>query len=296
MKQLTVKTNQRFSDWQRKLTSNGNAAHDAEVPQRQQALRAAVRDGPDALVAYLREQLGVPGAETIAAPLLPRNIEPGEFRNPPLELEVECCRAWKDKIEPRQAAQPLFWTLCHIRWIEAGRLGAQLEASLCGALESGNPPDKLEAATRNLLRRLGGLPHVRGKVSVLSDCPLARAWWRGMIARQASDTWPDRLDPETAHRVLHSNNDAWARLVGDSVRRITTINHSQVRAALINHYRDASRIDGGLVPQELQLAAQIIARQSEAVLFSAMASTELTALTAAAVEQARRSVASAPTT
>lgn len=43
-----------------------------------------------------------------------------------MELGEELGAAWKDVLEHRAAlaSSPLFWLLCHIVWIEEGRLGA----------------------------------------------------------------------------------------------------------------------------------------------------------------------------
>ena len=291
---ITTQDELRFSDWQRRLTLHDKRNQSAEdVAERQVELHDAVHGGPEAFAAYLREQLGVPSGTEIGAPTLRRQIDPSEFRDPPLELERQTYQAWRNSVTPQLASQPLFWTRNHIAWIEEGYLGEQLAPALLGVLQSGKPEKKSEDATRNLLRRLGGLPHVRGKVSVLNDCPVARIWWRGRLAEAAADASSGALDEETAHRVLHARNDAWSRLVGDSVKRITAINHARVRAAIICQYRDASREAGGIDAHEMQGAVRLLARRGPPLIFDVLDWSELLEMSAAAVAQAREAQARA---
>ena len=285
---ITTQDELRFSDWQRRLTLHDKRNQSAEdVAERQIELHDAVHSGPEAFASYLREQLGVPSGAEIGAPTLRRQIDPSEFRDPPLKLERQTYQAWRNSVTPQLASQPLFWTRNHIAWIEEGYLGEQLAPALLGVLQSGKPEKKSEDATRNLLRRLGGLPHVRGKVSVLNDCPIARIWWRGRLAETAASASSGALDEETAHRVLHASNNAWSRLVGYSVKRITAINHASVRAAIICQYRDASREVGGLDALEMQDAVRLLARHGPPLIFDLLDWSELLEMSAAAVAEAR---------
>ncbi len=277
---------QRFSDWQRGLTLFDKHNQDSsKVLARQQTLIAAVRDGRTSLVKHLRDALKVNEAKLSGIPELPRRMIPAEFRDPPFQMEREIYEAWTGQVRRREAANPLFWTLCHIRWISTGFLGDRLEGALLGSLSNGSSERTPEAATRNFLRRMGGLPHVRGKVSVLSDCPMSRAWWRGQISDVAARNSRNEFGPEVAHKVLHSNNDAWARLVGDSVRRVTVINHPKVRAALICQYRMASREVTRIPAQEMQAAVRLLARHGPSLAFDCLGWPELTALVSDAITQ-----------
>ncbi len=288
MKPITAEDEQLFSDWQRGLTLWNKPNQSAtEVHERQVALRDAVHGGTATFVAYMQDELGLATGESDDAPALPRSLDHTEFRDPPFQLERQIYEAWRDIVKARFASQPLFWTRAHASWIDQGRLGEQLRPALLGALQSGKPMGNDEAATRNLLRRLGGLPHVRGKVSVIQDCPLSRCWWRGRIAEGAAQASHGELDGETAHRVLHSTNDAWDRFAGDSVKRITAINHASVRAAVICQYREASRETGGVDAHEMQDAVRILARYGPPVIFDGLDWSELCELAAASVAQAR---------
>ncbi len=284
----TPELQQRFSDWQRHLTSTSRDSQSpSEIAGRQQILISAVSAGIEAFTEYLRTELdlGEPGG--IGPPPLPRRIDPSELRDPPLQLERELYSSFEGHTTPSEASQPLFWTRCHYQWIASGHFGDNLFGAFLGSLVNGAEEKTTEAATRNLLRRMGGLPHVRGKVSVLNDCPISRAWWRGRLAVLAAERSQGSFDVDTAHRVLHSSNDAWSRLVGHSVRRVTVINHSSVRAALIEQYRNASRDSGGIPAAEFQTVIRLLARHGPALIFDALSASELSELTAQAIADAR---------
>ncbi len=288
MNRPTPELEQRFSDWQRGLTlidkRNQSEQH---VADRQNELIEAVTGGSTLFAAYLRTQLGIDIDAHLDGPQLPRKLDPSEFRNPPFELERDLFETWSNDLSAREASQPLLWTRCHLQWIEQGQFGERLDEAFLGTLSSGTAEKQTEAAARNLLRRMGGLPHVRGKISVLSDCPLSRAWWRGKMAEVVSQSSEGTLDSGTIHGVLHSNNDAWARLVGDSVHRITVANHPRLRAALFSQYSSADRAGNAVHAREMQLAMQILARRGPALMFDALEWSELIGFAADAVAQAK---------
>ena len=99
-----------------------------------------------------------------------------------------------------EAAQVLFWVACSVAWLESH--GLEDPPSPMFTKQRFGPilhiaPDKLseeqrhlvDRATRDVLRGLGGIPHVRsGHNNHLLDCPTARAWWRVEIALQAQSS------------------------------------------------------------------------------------------------------------
>ncbi len=97
---------------------------------------------------------------------------------------------------------------------------------------------------------------------MLGWCAFGVTGWRGHIAGFAaaeSERVGDPFSVNDAHRVRHDGGDAWARLVGDSVRRITVVNSSRLHAALIVEYFDAARDKGGLPAKELQAVVRELA-------------------------------------
>ena len=236
---------------------------ETEFARRQRALAAIVKRGPTVFAAHLREILGIPADVAIGVPALPRKLTPSEFRNPSLELEIEIAEALRD-LTAFQASQPLFWTVCHTQWLEEDQLDRNTADYLLGHSTTGKPEKELDRAMRNLMRRLGGLHLERGKVSVLSDCPIARAWWRARIACEATGYPGMTLTPVEAHTILHASNQAWGTLVGRAVKRITVINHPQARAAILSQLsgvdRDESKINGQPLESIVSVASQALAQ------------------------------------
>ena len=235
------------------------------VTERQRELCRATAYGPARTAAWLRSELGLEASDalTIEVPGLPRPLTADEFIEPPFELEREVGAALADTVTMRDAARPWFWLLCHIGWLERGDLGDNVQRAFCWSSAAAGKLDEtgqLEAETRNFLRRTGGIESVRGKVSVLSDCPLARAWWRYRLARDAACAAGDGqvLKPADAHRSLHHSRPLWEELVGLGVRRLTVINHDRARAAIVSTlFRVVSRAapDGRIEWEKKHIAA-----------------------------------------
>lgn len=288
---------ERLSAWQTAAVQTGRkddkhaAAHNERAEHLQDELIAAVKEGPQALASHMRGKLGLGVCEEaeIDAPELSRPLTSSEFRDPPLALERDLCASLSD-LTPAIAVQPAFWTKCHLAWIEADCFEPPLEPFFLGAKVTGKMPSTTDAAVRNLFRRMGGLPHVRGKLSVLADCPISCAWWRGRVAQLAaaeSERVGESFSVEDAHRVLHAGSDAWARLVGDSVRRITVVNSSRLHAALISEYIDAARDKHGLPAKEFQAVVRELATFGTTLCFDTVPWDEMRAIVARAVAATR---------
>ncbi len=278
---LSQETRQLFSAWQEGLAKK-KGDRDEDMIERQEELMHTVEQGPSVLAGYLRDQLGLGTDVSIKAPPLPRKLTPSEYRDPCFQLERDICRDWQGLVQPGLASQPLYWTVLHVAWLEEGLIGDQIDV----ALLSGGRDSTVEERTRNLLRRLGGLAHVRGKISVLVNCPLGRAWWRGYVGQLAAEHSSDALTSEAAHRVLHASNPAWEKLAGDSVRRVTVNNRPEIRAALIYHFRDASRESGGVDADHFQRTAQVLARHGSLISFDLVPWTTLIEMAANAAQTA----------
>ena len=191
-------------------------------------------------------------------PAFPRTaLTPNEYLNPPVLLERELGRAWAESVSARRASQPAFWLLCHIEWIEQERLGSgDLTTTLLAAPSN---PD-LEGRIRNLLRRTGGIPYVRGKTSVFSDCTLARAWWRYRLSREIEGITGREVSAATAHEVLHASRPAWETLVMLSLRRLTVLNQPRARAAIVRELGARLSDDGTINKDHVRAMAVAVAR------------------------------------
>ena len=263
-----------FSSWQQGMVfqakrykhrkDEGASVREA-VRERQRALERAARGGPRALADYLRERLEVGPRDRIGAPALPRVVTPNEYLNPPLPLEMELGAAWSGRsdeakshhVTAREASQPAFWLLCHIEWIEQHRFG---RGNLAEMFMNGPARPDLEGRTRNFLRRTGGIFVERGRISVFSDCTLARAWWRHRLARDVARATNDSIPAPHAHAVLHANRPAWETLVMLSLRRLVVINEPLARAAIVRELSARLRAEGRIDKGQVQRMATALAR------------------------------------
>lgn len=225
-----------FVRWQKRVVLPKK--HRTESTESAQAqLAEVVRGGSKALVEYLITELGLDGSSSYGAPMLPRRLTAGEAGDPPAELEKEIAEAFSDAnpsggihpVTPELAIRPVFWTIAHVQWLR----NDLIEEDWVLKLEGKND----DATARNACRRLGGLHHIRGRLSVLNDCPISRAWWRVRIAKQSAEAVKDEavkddcLSTERAYRAL-KHNALWAELIGGCVRNVAVVNEPRVLAAI----------------------------------------------------------------
>lgn len=277
MNSLSIEMATRFTEWQQgliwirtqhqKKSEAEQKAYRSRVMERQDKLLEAISRGCQALGAYMRRELKVAKDDSFTAPTLHRTLIGAEIREPPIELEIELGRLWCQTIRAAHAALPLFWARCFVDWLSEGSINGDLLSSLTlggRADRHGQSEDVIferkEAQTRNFLRRLCGIPVVRFNVSVLSDCTLARAWWRFRIAQITADNSEGMVSAQEAHGVLHTNNQAWEELVRLAVRRITVINQPRALAAIVAYFVR----NGDFNRKKVKLSAQSLARYSVA--------------------------------
>lgn len=260
---ITEEVESAFGRWQRRLVARRSAQDTGALRDRQLALRDAARGGAEPFVKYIEEELQVTVPSGSSLPQM-FQVTTAEAFNPPAELERRLADAWTTEITPRQAAQPVHWTLSYAGWFKSGILGDDpIGVLVTGKSSSSNKnPDEF---TRTLLRNMGGLSHVRGPVSVFSDCPLSRAWWRVRIASEAAATAPSALTRETAHVALH-RNPIWETLVSLAVRRVTVVNSRTARAALVALIAERD----GLKPKELVEIVWLVGARGQALVFDQM--------------------------
>ena len=199
----------------------------SEIKARQRELINAVAQGPAALNQYLLRMLRVTDAAALrtAVPPLPNPLTAAAMQRLPRYDEEKIADSLRS-VSPAEAATPVFWTACHAIWVEH----RDFDDLVASFLEGPGTRDS-EARTRNFLRRTGGLERVRGKVSVLVNCPIAMAWWRVRTAREIAEVSEDTIvEFSTAHELLHDPT-IWAELTGLSVKRLTSLNAPRARAA-----------------------------------------------------------------
>ena len=272
-----------FSAWQRLLIKS------PEKQKYQKEFIAAIDGGKETLPAYLRRELRLDRSLPIVP--LHRKLSPGEVATPSLELEQELWEHWKETlpIYPREASLPIFWCVAYIQWIEDGSLGDDLRSALIRARNIKDSKKLLDAETRSGLYNLGGLPEVRGRVSVFSNCPLARAWWRCRYSEEISDFLGGGITFHEAHSALYwkkrngeYSNSIWDDFTRIPLGRITLLSDPKLRAAIVAY----------LVSPECQIStksdyaafAQNLARRSRSYSISLLGWDKLEGLVRGAAE------------
>lgn len=229
---ITKDFEERVANWQQRVVvKKGKESGEESLKQIQAELAKAARNGTPALAAYLREQLEVKNRSGMLEtkqeiPLLVRRLTADEARYVPVELEREVAVSL-ETVSAEDAVRPAFWTAAHIVWAEEGLLEDGWASRLAG-----NDDD---ATARNVCRFLGGLPHVRGKVSVLVNCPLSRAWWRVRMSHLIADASERNVTFEDTHKMLH-HQPVWEVLAEELVRRLAVMNEPRALAAICRRF------------------------------------------------------------
>ncbi len=202
----------------------------------------AVRDTPDFLL-YMEEHLDLREG-TELEPLAERMSE-AEFGNPPSDTERRLFDAWQE-LTPRIACRVAFWGRVTFRHIEQGRIESTFLAGNGGGTVTGaqridtalsatgeESPKSMDACVRTVLRRMGGLPEVRGNRSVYVNCPLARAWWRERLVAEVTAGEDDELQRHIRTVVHPESQQYWEELVTFVVSRNSVFGSVEVRNILV---------------------------------------------------------------
>ena len=175
--------------------------------------------------------------------LTPWPLTESEFKDPPIDTERAIYKSWS-RIPPAVACRSTFWACLTLEHIRHGRIQSVYLAANGGALSGGaeridlvlndstaRAPQRIDSCVRTVLRRLGGLPEVRGNRSVYVDCPFARSWWRERMAREAARDDPHLL--VCARTILRLNQTYWEKFIDRVVFRNSTFGSVNIRNAFI---------------------------------------------------------------
>ena len=192
---------------------------------------------------FLQRMCAIPTIGSAAAPAIPEPLTESEFKEPPARTERTLYETWST-LPPATACRSTFWahvTLDHLRQsrIQSSYLAAN-GGSLRGGLEridhvladtSDRGAQLIDLCVRTVLRRLGGLPEVRGNRSVYVDCPFARAWWRERWVEHAAQG-----DPQLAKHlraVVRTSQTYWEKFIDRVVFRNSTFGAENLRSAFL---------------------------------------------------------------
>ena len=200
----------------------------------------AVRNN-QAFLDYIRSETSTEGSYEL--PLSPDPMTEDEFKAPPGDTEIRLYESWS-QLTPRIACRATFWANFTCRHIEAQKIDAVYLAANGGnmsggaeridraLMETGDTQLKMmDSAVRTVLRRLGGIPEVRGNRSVYVDCPFARAWWRERLVNQTAQG--DIRLAVQVRRVIRIHQTYWEKLIDRIVSRNSTFGSLNVRNAFL---------------------------------------------------------------
>ena len=214
--------------WWRAATPRGSTAGEP-TPKEAQLLAMSARLGEarETLLTELGIDSGREGLENDIPPLLPQKLSAEDFAGTmSAELEQRVYQSLSPKVVPTAAVQPAFWMALSLWWWEKGYIPSDWITATAG-----NNMDNDDRLTRFVGWRLGGLYHVQGSVSVFT-CPIARAWWRPLIADRATRGSGGVLTYDRAHEVLR-DPAVWKGVTMVLVKRLAALNSPRALAAAL---------------------------------------------------------------
>lgn len=200
----------------------------------QRAFLEAVAD--DAFPEYLAAQGVGQNFAALGAPLLASVLSESDLRQPSFAMAQRVRNAYRN-LTSQEAASVSVWNVITLHNLSAERLAASYlavgkgsasgQARIHQALRD-RSAQAMDDCVRTVFRKMGGLPKIRGTVSVFSDCALSRAWWTGKIAEDARAEWP--LDERQAWTTL---NQFWSVISEWAVSRPVLIACPALMAGLL---------------------------------------------------------------
>ena len=120
----------------------------------------------------------------------------------------------------------------------------------------------MDACIRTILRRMGGLPEVRGYTSVFQDCRTSRAWWRGYFTDEVHGELGTNRDK--VWKVLRTNN-IWAEITQHVVEKLTVLGDRKIFIPLV-----ACLSDMDSVPNDRQIIQDFLRRIGQRTAYQMM--------------------------
>ena len=161
-----------------------------------------------------------------------------EFADPPQDTESSVFNSLRN-LPRRLASSNAFWSSYHLNMVEAGSIKPSYlakayiretgQARIEKAIAS-RDRKPLDDCVRTILRRMGGLPEVRGYTSVFQDCRTSRAWWRGCFTEEVHDEIG--TEKEKVWRVLRTNR-IWEEITGHVVEKLTVLGDRRIFIPLV---------------------------------------------------------------
>ena len=258
-----------YSAWvatvvERRRARGRTTADDDRVRSQQEILLAASQSCA-ALSSALRQRLRCAPTATLRFPTPHEPVTTEQLQRPREAWETSLHRALRTADEPvtrADAAQNLFWVVSHVSWLEAEMLPepplrAFVYSGVGAGLLKAAPTEMsdeqrldVDSATRDLLRHLGGIPHVHdATVSHLrEDCPSSRAWWRTEAAQQAQRASAGGLTFGDCYEVF-SVAGLWVAYVRASMTRTAVLAAPTCGAGFVEACL-RHRVESGALPSK----------------------------------------------
>ena len=223
------------------LIKKGKSENGADVIEKQFALAQAAERSTQAFIDWFDGIAIESRSQALSFRPKTQPLTGQEIANPPIDTERDHYNILKD-LPPRLAALPSFWTSYQLKMIRLGLFDpADLATPIGTTKETGRAclqkairrtkKTLLDQCTRTILRQLGGLPEVRGYVTIFVDCRLSRAWWRGHLSHQVAEDISLGIEDVWAH--LRLPNATWDELQQYTVKRLTVVGDRSVRSAVV---------------------------------------------------------------
>ena len=209
---------------------------------RREFLTAALSD--ETFLSFIRDVRGIKtdGEKDIE---VIGKLSESEYTNPPEDTERAMYTQWKD-VPPETACRVTFWgevTLSHIKQgkIQASYLAAGTDTSrgvdhIRKALsENGDTV----SCVRTIIRKMSGIPEIRGNISVYVNCPFSRGWWRVRLAYEVQETvrnFSGKDDSDNFKKIinlLRLKNENWETIMRWVISRNSTLGDTKTRDTLV---------------------------------------------------------------
>ncbi len=212
---------------------------DVKGSQNQQRFLRAVRRN-DEFLAYLAAEVPTQIGNA-QVPSFQEPLSEQMYKDPPADIEQEMYGTWR-ALTPHVACRNTFWaavTYQHIKdgCIQASYLAANGTPAGTGAERidlalARSEPKSIDACVRAVIRRMSGLPGVRGNRSVYVNCPLARAWWRERLVESVL-RHGSSVERPMVLEVVRTSQEYWERLISGIVSRNSVLGSTMVLDAFV---------------------------------------------------------------
>ncbi len=214
-----------YSRWQQRIVVKNKPP----TEEGQELIDMAINCKSAEFATFLKNKLGIENTtDDFDYPIPEGELTDQQFKFAPYEIANDRYKLWKE-IPTKKARTSLFWAIAHI---------AMLENSIIkptNLLELKKECDHTHASCthhREILRRMGGLHHVRGYLTTLVNCPTAAAWWKVKLIYQAKEYYPE-IKEKDAYDAM--TNIVWEEFIAFSIKRLTILLAPSMQASLIQY-------------------------------------------------------------